>query len=98
MTVQPTKIEQGSGASMLEAIFDVRGNGVFGRAAGPCRKSTVGILRDPRLPAVIVGRDPQPDLLCVLVVSHVHPFVRPSSTATTATLPCERPVIVVLHA
>jgi len=74
MTAQPTKIEQGSRACMLEAILDVRCNGVLSRAAGPRRESTVVVMRDPRLPAVIVGGDPQPDRLCVLVVGHVHPF------------------------
>ena len=71
MAAQPAEIEQGRGASMLEGIFDVRRNGVFSRAAGPCRKRTVVMLRDPRLPAVIVRGDPQPDRLCVRVVGHV---------------------------
>ena len=73
MTAQPAKIEQGRGASMLEAIFDVSRNGVFRRAAGPCCKRAVVMLRDPRLPAVIVGGEPQPDRVCLVVVGHVHP-------------------------
>ena len=74
MTTQAAKIEQGSGAAMLEAIFEVRRNGVFSRGAGPCCKRTVVMFRDPGLPAVSVGGHPQPDRVRVLVVGHVHPF------------------------
>ena len=73
MIAQQAKIEYGSGASMLEAIFDVRGNSVLSRAAGPCRKRAVVMLRDPRLPAVIVRGHPQSDWVCVLIVGHVQP-------------------------
>ena len=73
MAAQPTKIEQGSGASMFETVFDVRGDGILSGKARPRGKRAVSHLRNPCLPAVFVGGLPQPDRVCVLVVGHVHP-------------------------